>query len=51
MGSDEIRSQGLRLKELFRDVAYEIDYYQREYPWGEDEVRTLLRDLCDSFKS
>jgi len=51
MGSDEIRSQGFILKELFRDVTYEIDYYQRDYTWGEDEVRTLLRDLCDSFRT
>ncbi|MEV6758190.1 DUF262 domain-containing protein [Streptomyces sp. NPDC051214] len=51
MGLDEIRSQGFSLKELFREMTYEIDYYQRDYTWGEDEVRTLLRDLCDSFKS
>ncbi|MFF2852016.1 DUF262 domain-containing protein [Streptomyces sp. NPDC058001] len=51
MGSDEIRSQGFSLKELFRDVTYEIDYYQRDYTWGEEEVRTLLRDLCESFRT
>ncbi|MEU6241472.1 DUF262 domain-containing protein [Streptomyces sp. NPDC047024] len=51
MGADEIRSQGFNLNELFRDVTYEIDYYQRDYTWGEEEVRTLLRDLCDSFRS
>ncbi|MFB7575178.1 DUF262 domain-containing protein [Streptomyces sp. NPDC056165] len=51
MGTDEIKSQGFSLRELFRDVTYQVDYYQREYTWGEDEVRTLLRDLCDSFKS
>ncbi|MFF0163638.1 DUF262 domain-containing protein [Streptomyces sp. NPDC005263] len=28
-----------------------IDYYQRGYTWGEDEVRTLLRDLCGSFRN
>ncbi|WP_327321095.1 DUF262 domain-containing protein [Streptomyces sp. NBC_01210] len=50
MGADEIRSQGFSLNELFRDVTYEIDYYQRDYTWGDEEVRTLLRDLCDSFK-
>ncbi|MFC9842970.1 DUF262 domain-containing protein [Streptomyces sp. NPDC060223] len=50
MGADEIRSQGFSLKELFRDMTYEVDYYQRDFTWGEDEVRTLLRDLCDSFK-
>ncbi|MFJ3825485.1 DUF262 domain-containing protein [Streptomyces nodosus] len=51
MGTDEIRSQGFNLNELFRDVTYEIDYYQRDYTWGEEEVRTLLRDLCDSFRN
>ncbi|MFJ4790976.1 DUF262 domain-containing protein [Streptomyces sp. NPDC088794] len=51
MGPDEIRSQGFSLKELFRDVTYEIDYYQRDYTWGEDEVRILLRDLCEAFGS
>ncbi|MFF1475058.1 DUF262 domain-containing protein [Streptomyces mirabilis] len=51
VGADEIRSQGFSLNELFRDVTYEIDYYQRDYTWGEEEVRTLLRDLCDSFRT
>ncbi|MFJ6540943.1 DUF262 domain-containing protein [Streptomyces sp. NPDC091385] len=51
MGADEIRSQGFNLNELFRDVTYEIDYYQRDYTWGEEEVRTLLRDLCESFRN
>ncbi|MGA6220936.1 GmrSD restriction endonuclease domain-containing protein [Streptomyces umbrinus] len=50
MATDEIKSQGFNLKELFRDVSYEIDYYQRDYTWGEEEVRTLLRDLCTSFR-
>ncbi|MFJ5220720.1 DUF262 domain-containing protein [Streptomyces sp. NPDC088354] len=51
MAADEIKSQGFSPKELFREVTYEIDYYQRDYAWGEDEVRTLLRDLCDTFKA
>ncbi|MFD8337910.1 DUF262 domain-containing protein [Streptomyces solisilvae] len=49
MGVDEIKSQGFSLKDLFRDVSYQVDYYQRDYTWGEEEVRTLLRDLCTSF--
>ncbi|MBO3682648.1 DUF262 domain-containing protein [Streptomyces sp. NEAU-YJ-81] len=48
-GVDEIKSQGFSLKELFRDVSYQVDYYQRDYTWAEEEVRTLLRDLCTSF--
>lgn len=51
MGADEIGSAGFNLNELFRDVTYEIDYYQRDYTWGEEEVRTLLRDLCESFRN
>ncbi|MEW1865433.1 DUF262 domain-containing protein [Streptomyces sp. NPDC088194] len=51
VGADEIRSQGFDLNGLFRDVTYEIDYYQRDYTWGEEEVRTLLRDLCEVFRS
>ncbi|MFG3257711.1 DUF262 domain-containing protein [Streptomyces sp. NPDC048172] len=51
MGTDEIKSRGFTLKELFRDTLYEIDYYQREYTWGEEEVRTLLRDLFTSFRN
>ncbi|MFJ5219996.1 DUF262 domain-containing protein [Streptomyces sp. NPDC088354] len=50
MGADEIESRGFNLNELFRDVTYEIDYYQRDYTWGEEEVRTLLGDLCDLFR-
>jgi len=51
MGADEIKSQGLNLKELFHDVSYQIDYYQRDYTWGEEEVGTLLRDLCGTFRN
>lgn len=50
MAADEIESQGFSLNELFSGLTYEIDFYQRDYTWGEDEVRTLLRDLCESFR-
>ncbi|MBO2451190.1 DUF262 domain-containing protein [Actinomadura barringtoniae] len=49
MRNEDIRSKSFTLKELFHEVSYEIDYYQRDYAWGEDEVRILLRDLCGSF--
>lgn len=32
-------------------MTYEIDYYQRDYTWGEEEIRTLLRDLCDVVRN
>jgi Protein of unknown function DUF262/Restriction Enzyme Adenine Methylase Associated len=44
-----IDSESFCLSELFGEVSYEIDYYQRDYTWGEEEVRTLVRDLCSLF--
>jgi hypothetical protein len=37
------------LRELFRHAVYAIDYYQREYAWSADDVRTLLEDLFGAF--
>ncbi len=31
-------------------TTYAIEYYQREYAWGADEVRTLLTDLVEEFE-
>jgi uncharacterized protein with ParB-like and HNH nuclease domain len=39
----------MSLKRLFNESFYTIDYYQREYVWGEDEVRALITDLRQSF--
>ncbi|WP_165950161.1 DUF262 domain-containing protein [Actinomadura sp. GC306] len=38
------------LEQLFDNVSYEIDYYQREYTWGAEEVRTLVMDLREAFR-
>jgi len=35
---------------LFEKSFYSIDFYQREYVWGEEEVRTLVLDLRDAFQ-
>jgi hypothetical protein len=40
----------LSLSALFEKSFYTIDYYQREYAWGADEVRTLVEDLIDAFR-
>lgn len=40
----------LSLSTLFEKSFYTIDYYQREYAWGADEVRTLVEDLIDAFR-
>jgi hypothetical protein len=37
------------LRELFRQAVYAIDYYQREYAWSADDVRTLVGDLFEAF--
>ncbi|MFD7294963.1 DUF262 domain-containing protein [Streptomyces sp. NPDC059897] len=37
------------LKELFGHARYDIEYYQREYAWSADDVRTLVADLLDTF--
>ncbi|MGP3965848.1 GmrSD restriction endonuclease domain-containing protein [Nonomuraea sp. 3N208] len=49
MFEENIKSKSFCLHELFGEVSYEIDFYQREYTWGEDEVRTLVHDLCAAF--
>jgi hypothetical protein len=37
------------LGQLFESSFYTIDYYQREYAWGTEEVRTLVEDLLKAF--
>lgn len=37
------------LRNLFRQAIYTIDYYQREYAWSADDVRTLIDDLFEAF--
>lgn len=49
MTSKDISVSNLSLKQLFEESFYTIDHYQREYAWGEEEVRTLVTDLRDAF--
>jgi uncharacterized protein with ParB-like and HNH nuclease domain len=37
------------MKNLFEKSFYRIDYYQREYAWSADDVRTLVNDLIRAF--
>jgi uncharacterized protein with ParB-like and HNH nuclease domain len=32
-----------------KGVRYSIDYYQREYKWGDKQVREMVDDLTNSF--
>lgn len=37
------------VRELLKGVKYSIDYYQREYKWGEKQARELVDDLTGKF--
>lgn len=51
MASGGITGKAFSLKALFDGpVTYAIEYYQREYAWGTDEVATLLTDLVGEFE-
>lgn len=49
LATKDIDVRPLSLKNLFDKSFYSIDFYQREYVWGEEEVRTLVVDLCEAF--
>ncbi|GLZ02292.1 DUF262 domain-containing protein [Actinoplanes sp. NBRC 103695] len=48
MGSS-ITGKAFSLNALFEKPFYQIDYYQREYAWSADDVRTLVTDLLSAF--
>lgn len=39
----------LNLDELLLNKKYEVNYYQREYRWGEKQIEQLLSDLSGAF--
>jgi hypothetical protein len=46
MRRGDISGDSYTLKSLFEGaITYTIDYYQREYAWSDDDVRTLVEDL------
>lgn len=49
MSGSQVRARIFTLKELFEAATYDIDYYQREYAWSEEDVRILITDLTDEF--
>jgi len=50
LASGDIDVDSLSIATLFERSFYTIDYYQREYAWGTDEVRTLVEDLLGAFR-
>ncbi len=45
----EILGKAKTVRELLDGTKYSIDYYQREYRWGEKQVRELVEDLTSQF--
>ncbi|MGW1886897.1 GmrSD restriction endonuclease domain-containing protein [Streptomyces sp. NPDC001970] len=49
MGAASIEGITFDLKRLFGEATYCIEYYQREYAWSAEDVRTLVSDLFAAF--
>ncbi len=45
----DILGKAKTVRELLKGVKYSIDYYQREYNWGEKQARELIDDLTGKF--
>ncbi len=46
----EILADAKSLREILNYKKYEIDYYQREYVWQEEQVQQLIEDLTNRFE-
>lgn len=49
MADSPIPGRGVTVQGLFKGSSFALDYYQREYTWTRDEVRTLIEDLSRRF--
>ncbi|MFH8467858.1 DUF262 domain-containing protein [Streptomyces sp. NPDC017991] len=49
LDSGSIDGSAFDLRDLFGHGCYRIEYYQREYAWSAEDVRTLLTDLFGTF--
>ena len=47
----EIRGQAKNIRSLLQNARFGIDYYQREYRWGEKQVSEALDDLTGTFRA
>ena len=46
---NEIQGKARTVRELLKGVKYSIDYYQREFRWGQKQILELLNDLTSKF--
>jgi len=53
MSTDKLPLEEKSISELYltskEKVIYKIPIYQRNYAWGEDEIRTLVKDIYDTY--
>ncbi|MEV7624101.1 DUF262 domain-containing protein [Actinoplanes sp. NPDC089786] len=49
MSDKDIEGEAFTLQDLFERWSYDIDYYQREFAWSAEDVRTLVDDLVTQF--
>ena len=46
---NRIEANDTSIKELLKEQKFYIDYFQREYRWGENHIKTLIEDLTTTF--
>jgi uncharacterized protein with ParB-like and HNH nuclease domain len=46
----EVNPEKQNINTLFSTTNYYIDFYQREYKWTDDEVKTLIDDVFYHFE-
>lgn len=47
--NNEIHGKAKTIRELLNGIKYSIDFYQRDYKWGEKQVVELINDLVIKF--
>lgn len=47
--SAPVEGKGCTVQDMFNGHRYQLDYYQREYTWGSENVRRLVEDLRRRF--
>ncbi len=47
--TNKIDADDRTVEQVLKDTAYEIDYFQREYRWGESHIEQLITDLTSAF--
>jgi uncharacterized protein with ParB-like and HNH nuclease domain len=46
---NRIEANDTTINKLLKEQKFYIDYFQREYRWGENHIKTLIEDLTTTF--